>query len=335
MSVQIKQEANHFNFIRLFAAFLVFYGHAYIFMGTPIHIFLNHELGILIFFAISGYLISLSWDRDPSVIRYFRRRALRIFPALAVVIILSILVLGPIMTTWNLKDYFSSSYLWLYLKNIILYISYYLPGVFEHNTVPNVVNGSLWSLPVEFFMYILVVVFGQGKPYTKYIVALSFIVFASLTVLWARVSPDMIVIYGTDMREVAKTGTYFWAGALMFYWNLKRFFTFEYFVIAMLFLFFIYQWSYLYSIVSLFLIPFLVLTFGFSKAYILLIFNKFDYSYGFYIYAFPVQQSIIYLYPNISPLLFLTSGFVITMIFAVLSWHYIEQPAMRFKPKKS
>jgi len=102
----------------------------------------------------------------------------------------------------------------------------------------------------------------------------------------------------------------------------------------MLFLLFIYQWSYLYSIISLFLIPFLVLAFGFSNAHFLLIFNRFDYSYGFYIYAFPVQQSIIYLYPEISPLIFISSGFIITMIFAALSWHYIEEPMMRFKPKK-
>jgi len=63
-----KKEENNFNFIRLLAAFLVFYGHSYVFLGTPITFFLNHELGILIFFSISGYLILLSWDRDPSIL---------------------------------------------------------------------------------------------------------------------------------------------------------------------------------------------------------------------------------------------------------------------------
>ena len=144
----------------------------------------------------------------------------------------------------------------------------------------------------------------------------------------------MLVIYGTDMRQVAITGTFFWTGAFIFLWNFKRFFTFEYFVIIMLFLLFIYQWSYLYSIISLFLIPFLVLAFGFSNAHVLLIFNKFDYSYGFYIYAFPVQQSIIYLYQFPLVVLDFCRAFIITMIFAALSWHYIEEPMMRFKPRK-
>lgn len=334
MSIQPRQDANHFNFIRFIAAFLVFYGHAYIFMGHPLNTFLNHELGVFIFFAISGYLISLSWERDPSIMRYFQRRSLRIFPALIVVVLLSIFILGPIMTTWTWDKYFSSPYLFSYLKNIFLYISYYLPGVFEHNTVPNAVNGSLWSLPAEFFMYILVVIFAQKKKYTKYIVGFVFILFASLTVLWARVSPHMIVIYGTDMRQVVITGTFFWAGAVMYHWDFKKYFTFENFIIVLLLLLFLYRWPYIYSIASLFLIPFLVLTFGFSNAHTLLFFNKFDYSYGFYIYAFPVQQSIIYLYPNITPFMFLSFGFVITMIFASLSWHYVEQPMMQFKPKR-
>jgi len=329
------QESNHFNFIRLFAAFLVFYGHAYIFMGHPISIILNHEMGLFIFFSISGYLISLSWSKDPSIIRYIKRRSLRIFPALIVVVLLSIFILGPIMTTWPLDKYFSSPHLYSYFKNIFLYISYYLPGVFEHNVVANAVNGSLWSLPAEFLMYLIVIIIGQKRLWTKYLTLLLFIIFGTLTIVWARVDTQAYVIYNTDVRQVLITGTYFWAGALLFHWNIKRLFSFESFVIVTLFLFFIYQWSYIYSIISMILIPFLVLTFGFSNAHILKIFNKFDYSYGFYIYAFPVQQSIIYLYPNITPLFYLISGFVLTMLFAALSWHFVEEPMMKFKPKKS
>jgi len=333
MKIQMKHEANHFNFIRLFAAFLVFYGHAFVFMGNPIHIALNHEVGLFIFFSISGYLISMSWELDPSLKRYFIKRTLRIFPALIVVIVLSIVVLGPIMTTLSLKDYFSSPILLLYLKNIFLHISFYLPGVFEHNHVPNAVNGSLWSLPVEFFMYILVAVLHREKYYIKYIVLVAFLIFATVTVLWARVASEMVVVYGTDLRQVAIVGTFFWAGAVMYHWDIKRFFSFENFVIVLLFSIFVYQWGYFYSIVSLALIPFLVLSFGFSNSQYLSFFNKADYSYGFYIYAFPVQQSIIYLKPDISIMWYLISGFIITMFFASMSWHFVEQPMIRLKPK--
>ncbi len=335
MKIETKHEANHFNFIRLFAAFLVFYGHAYVLSGREVpHFGLTHELGLFIFFAISGYLISMSWDLDPSLKRYFVKRALRIFPALIVVVLLSVFVLGPWMTTLPLNEYFSHSALWRYIQNIFLHISYYLPGVFEYNHVPNAVNGSLWSLPVEFFMYILVAIFAQGKKYLKYIVLVAFVVFSIVTVTWARETKEMVVVYGTDLRQIFIDGTFFWAGAVMYHWNIKRFFSFETFVIGMLFLLFIHQWGSFYSVVSLFLIPFLVLSFGFSHAHFLKIFNKADYSYGFYIYAFPVQQSIIYHYPQISMLWYLLSGFVITMLFAVLSWHFVEKPMMRLKPKR-
>lgn len=334
MHIQVKQEANHFNFIRLFAAFLVFYGHAFVFMGTHTNTILGHGLGLFIFFTISGYLISMSWDLDPSLKRYFIKRSLRIFPALIVVILFSIFVLGPFMTTMSLKDYFDNPTLFRYFQNIFLYVSFYLPGVFENNHYPNAVNGSLWSLPVEFFMYILVAIFAQGKRYIKHISLGAFIIFAFLTIFWARVSPDPIVIYGSDLRQVAINGTFFWAGAVMYHWNIKRFFSFESFVIVLLILIFVYQWSYFYSIVSLVFIPFLVLSFGFSNSRYLSFFNKADYSYGFYIYAFPIQQSIIYLFPSISALWFLVSGFLVTMIFAALSWHIVEKPMMRLKPKK-
>jgi peptidoglycan/LPS O-acetylase OafA/YrhL len=319
MKIDTKQESNHFNFIRLFAAFLVFYGHGYVLMGAgAVNIVLNHELGVFIFFAISGYLISMSWDKDPSLKRFFIRRSLRIFPALGVVTLISVFILGPIMTTWSLKEYFTSWYIVLYLKNILLHISYYLPGVFEHNPVPNAVNGSLWSLPAEFFMYILVAIFGHGRHYTKYIVFGFFLVCVFLTATWARVSPDMIVLYGTDLRQVAITGTFFWAGATMFHWNIKKYFSFESFVIVLLLLMFLYQWGYVYSVVSLFLIPFAVLSFGFSHSNILSVFNKVDYSYGFYIYAFPVQQSLVYWYPHMSMSYSLTIGFTITMILSAI-----------------
>ena len=184
------------------------------------------------------------------------------------------------------------------------------------------------------FMYILVALFAQGRQYIKYIVLGVFIVFAILTVTWARVTQDMVVVYNTDLRQIIIDGTYFWAGATMYHWNIKRFFSFELFVIALLLLLFLHQWHQLYAIASFILVPFLVLSFGFSKANYLSIFNKADYSYGFYIYAFPVQQSIIYLFPAISTLWYLVSGFIVTMFFAVLSWHFVEKPMMRLKPKK-
>jgi len=175
---------NNLDAVRLAAAWLVLYGHAFIFLGLPEPLFLSWlplgPLGVLIFFTISGYLVSQSWARDPSLPRFLARRALRIFPALAVCTLLSVLVLGPLLTTLPLADYFASPHTVGYLRNIALYIGYYLPGVFEHNRVANAVNGSLWSLPVEFAMYLVIAAVGVLRASRWVVLALA--------VLWGLLS---------------------------------------------------------------------------------------------------------------------------------------------------
>lgn len=329
-------ENNQFNFLRLFAAFLVFYGHGLIFLGHIPNTILGHKLGVYIFFAISGYLISMSWDREPNIVSYFIKRALRIFPALVVVVSLSVLLLGPLLTTLPLKEYFANEHTIGYFSNIILYVTYYLPGVFESLPVPNAVNGSLWSLPVEFLMYILVAVLGvffRGKM--TFVAPLLFLILAYFTISWALVTEDFIVVYGINIKSIIYTSVYFWAGATIYHLNLKRFFSFESFVLVFLVLIFLYQWKQIFNVALLFFLPFLVLCFGLSKSQKLSFFNKADYSYGLYIYAFPVQQTLVFLFPQNGLLFHLSIGFFITLLLSALSWHYIEKPMLSLKPKSN
>jgi peptidoglycan/LPS O-acetylase OafA/YrhL len=153
------KHANSFDFARISAALLVLYSHAFAIGGAPEPTIAGFcslgSLGLFIFFSISGYLVSMSWLSDGSGVRFAIRRALRIFPALTVVILLSTFVLGPIVTTVPMQVYLHHPATYRYLANIGLYVSYYLPGSFEHVPIPNAVNGSLWSLPVEVLMYII------------------------------------------------------------------------------------------------------------------------------------------------------------------------------------
>src|SRR5581483_536908 len=155
-----KDSAHHniFDFVRLIGAALVIYGHAFVLTGSAPPAFLGngvHTIGVKIFFVVSGYLVAQSWLRDRNLVRFVCRRVLRIFPALAAVVLLTVAVLGPVMTSLPLAAYFSAPAVPLYLRNILLYINYGLPGVFLHNTYPSAVNGSLWSLPAEVSLYLL------------------------------------------------------------------------------------------------------------------------------------------------------------------------------------
>ncbi|URD34568.1 acyltransferase [Methylobacterium tardum] len=113
------------------------------------------ELGsygiIAAFFGLSGFLITGSALRL-RLRDFLLNRALRIIPALAVEIVLSAVVLGPLFTDLPLSNYATDPQTYRYLANILGLIIYTLPGVFAHNPT-DVVNGSLWTIPHEIVCY--------------------------------------------------------------------------------------------------------------------------------------------------------------------------------------
>ncbi|MGL3150790.1 acyltransferase family protein [Microbacterium sp. A82] len=153
--------SNLFDALRLAAASMVIVGHAWPLSGlSGVPTFAGiriHHLGVYIFFAISGYLLATSWERDPRAIQFLIRRCLRIFPALIVVVVLTVFLIGPVASTLPAADYWASSDTWRYLLTMLLFAQYELPGVFTTNPEP-VVNGSLWSLGVEFCCYLVLLV---------------------------------------------------------------------------------------------------------------------------------------------------------------------------------
>lgn len=332
-------KSNNLDALRLIAAGLVFYGHSFVFLGLPAPLFLSWlplgSLGVFIFFIISGYLVSESWARDPHLFRFFARRGLRIFPGLAVCILLSVFVLGPLFTTRGLHDYFHDQYTWGYLRNIALYISYYLPGVFETNRLPNAVNGSLWSLPVEFLMYIMVSFMGVLRG-NRWAFAALFAASAAISLFWAQSAPQMVVVYAFDLRQVFLCGTYFWAGAVFGKFALTRYFSGSALLMACFLLLCLEPWPAWLAVASWGLLPLVVLGFGLEYSPMLAgLARRGDYSYGVYIYAFPVQQAVAFAWPGIGIVGYVLASGAITLILAMLSYHLIERRALTMKPRRA
>ena len=329
---------NNLNVVRFFAAMLVLYGHSFVFLGLPEPLFLRWiplgPLGVYIFFSISGYLVSESWDRDPSAFRFLIRRILRIIPGLAVVILLSVFILGPVVTTIPLGEYFTSPHTLRYIENIWLKISFYLPGVFEHLRVANAVNGSLWSLPIEFAMYLLLAIIGFLKG-NRWVVLLLFISSALINLAWVQ-NAQMLIFYDSDLRQIFICGTYFWAGACLYRFNIKKFFSLSSTMVAIVLLLCLsvnIQWL---QIAAWILIPFATLSFGLAySANLNYPFRSGDYSYGIYIYAFPIQQYVVYKFPEMHIYWYIIICATITILFAALSWHLIEKRALFLKSKIS
>ena len=154
---------NNITALRLAAATLVVLSHSYrLAAGTadPLMTWTAKatfgSVGVWIFFLLSGFLISASLDRGHGVWAYAEARVLRIVPALALVLIAAAFVLGPLVTTQPLWTYFSGPEVWQYVwRNLLFDTQYLLPGVFEDNPYPATVNGSLWTLRIEVYMYII------------------------------------------------------------------------------------------------------------------------------------------------------------------------------------
>jgi peptidoglycan/LPS O-acetylase OafA/YrhL len=108
------------------------------------------------FFALSGFLVAGSLART-RLHQFVALRALRLIPALAVEVTLSALVLGAFFTTLPLRDYLTNRELGSYLGNIVGLMHFTLPGVFEHNPAARVVNSQLWTVPFELECYLSLV----------------------------------------------------------------------------------------------------------------------------------------------------------------------------------
>lgn len=329
---------NNLDTVRIGAAILVLVGHSYALNRLPEFHFLSWlplgPLGVYIFFTISGYLVVESWRRDPHVGRFLVRRALRIFPGLAVCILLSAFVLGPALTSLPLGDYLRHEVVQLYLWNILLYPVFSLPGVFEHNPYPHAVNGSLWSLPIEFAMYLGVVVIGlvRGNRWACLGMAIGSVLVA---LYWADVSTNMIVVWGSDLRQFVWCGTFFWIGAVFREFGLARSFSLSGTVLALLALLSLEPWTSTLRVAAWVLLPVVVLGFGLARSPVLAwVTRTGDYSYGVYIYAFPVQQVVAALWPGLSIGAYIAVVIGIVLILAVLSWHLVEARALRLKPRR-
>jgi peptidoglycan/LPS O-acetylase OafA/YrhL len=335
VSQTISKHADNLTALRLLAACMVLYGHGFVFLGLPEPMFMQWlpmgPLGVYIFFSISGYLVAQSWERDPSAVRFLIRRALRIFPALLACTVLCVVVLGPLLTEVSQQAYWFSPHTRGYFTNLALYITYYLPGVFTHNKLPNAVNGSLWSLPVEFAMYLMIVLIGLIRV-PKWGVLAAALGFMVLSAAWAFQATEMLVYYRTDMRQLVLCGVYFFVGACINQFKLNRFFNVTCVVLAVMAWMALSRWMVLFIMASWLFLPFIVLAFGTAKGSPLAKIASWDYSYGIYIYAFPVQQTIVYLFPQVDLLSYLLSTLVVTLSLAALSWHFVEKPALKLKP---
>jgi peptidoglycan/LPS O-acetylase OafA/YrhL len=328
---------NNFDFLRLAAAFLVIYGHGLVIRGLTMQDFWGvpiHSFGLFIFFIISGYLVSDSWLRTPTLPIFVWKRFLRLGPALFVVVGLTVFVFGPLVTHLSLTNYFAAGQTWAYLGNAFLLFAPGLPGVFDTPPLAGTVNSSLWSLPVEVACYVTVPIACVLAPKIRVPTLCAGAVALGLlgTLLFGRDTP--LIVLGTNLAPAASVIPYFLTGAAVRALQPALPLRLD-FAVVLIFALLIVQARFpqQLQIALWFLLPYVIISFGLVSTPVLRKAATIgDLSYGLYLYAFPVERLLheligrsigFYAYVAVS-----TLG---TACLAFASWHLIEKRALRLK----
>lgn len=333
--------------VRWIAALFVMTGHMYCLLlyNPPIVLWnLVHRLGIISFFVIGGYLVTGSWAREQRWRDYMLKRIVRIFPPLIFFVIIVACILGPLLSNLSVSEYFSNKLFYKYLTNNILFINYTLPGVFQENPYPNVINGSIWSLPIEFFMYFIIPFFYKIGKQNYRINIFIVLLICILSIIKRLFYPSFyFVIYGVDIGSMIEVVPFYFIGMLIYvlHENNKIKLYFNNSLIYVIFALSII-WTGITQlgvlIISFIAIPYVI--FGIAtikKNKISTFLSKYEITYGIFLYGFFIQQCVIYFnnkynYQFPFLILFLIS-IVLTIIVSMCSYFYVEKPIIEWSKK--
>ena len=281
------------------------------------------------FFALSGFLVCGSLFRSKSLVVFAMHRALRLVPALAVEILLSAFILGPLLTAWSLSAYFADGEFWTYFLNIVGEIHFRLPGLFLDNPFTGIVNRSLWTIPSELRCYL--VLLGVGAiGLVRRRVALTLLIGAG----WAGyLAAGYTLGFARHWHEDLYTPGHvlvlsFLVGNLLYIWRDKVRLNRT-----------LLAGSVLASAVALSLpelaiyaplpVAYVTVYLGLTSPRKVPILMDGDYSYGLYLFAFPIQQSYSHLFPGGR---FWWANILValpaSLIYAHFSWTFIEKPVL-------
>lgn len=327
-TVGIKSENLHL--MRFIAAVMVIISHAYPIstgedVGEWFTVITNHQLtmggfAVSLFFLCGGYLIAMSVEKNQTALKYFKARIIRLFPSLFFVVVLCILF-GCWISGWGPIGYILSADAWKYLLNSIFISVKTLPGVFVTNPYGPVVNGSLWTLPVEFICYVLCFIaykltFLQKK---RFPISVPMVLGGAAVVWW-------LGLYIPLVREVVRPVLLFYIG--MGYWVYRehiilnvRNFAISVAGFVLLFILGLGQFA------MLLCFPYMMMYMWFGMKQCSPKLGKLgNFSYGIYLWGFPVQQTVMHFWngEKMNPLLNAAISVPVAILLGAITYEIVE-----------
>lgn len=300
--------------------------------GVPPNV--AHGLGQLIlvpmFIALSGFLLAASATRAQDLRKFTVNRALRIFPALVVLTLVTTLVVGPIVTTLPLSEYFTDRRFWRYLLVSVSWINFDLPGVFLTHPASGIVNPSLWSIPVELQCYAaLMAMMLMGFMQRRHYVLLAWVLVLALTLIPFVMSGNRGAHF--HVTRFLVQFPYFMTGVVIYLYRdrVPRHLGIFWACISLAAILMMLGWYKALLPIAVAYCVVYIATGPLPKPPGL---PDGDYSYGIYLYGGLVQQLVLFLStPPYAWWLTVILALPITFTCAIASWHLVEQPALKLK----
>lgn len=342
-AIQDDSRAKNFDGVRLLGALFVLLSHQFALSGRPEPLIIGQHtfgnLGVLMFFSISGFLVMQSWQRDPHLPRFIARRLLRIWPALAVVTLLTAFILGPMVSQSGPLQYFRSAEYRQYLHE--LYFGLSRGALFPTNPFVSS-NGSLWTIPIEVWCYLALGAAGVVGLLHRRIVLPLLLASSAIYFLFFFGGQKASAAYASETHRFPNLAAWLYFAALFFLGaaintyrsNLIGAHNKLAITVAVAFglvaAFFIE-----YSTALFFIVPIVTISIAVRSWPVLN--NAGDYgdlSYGIYLYAWPVQQVVVLALGKTAPYWLLAMcSLAAATVLAYASWHLVEKRALLMKPR--
>lgn len=334
---------NSITAVRYLLALAVAVAHVNYLTGGSVMFPITSYQGVCGFFTISGFLIIKSFHHSEGKIgRYLFNRAVRILPSYFVVVIIATFALAGI-STMPAGSYFSSGHTWRYLLANLSFMNFIepsLPGVFDANDVTSAVNGSLWTMKIEWALYLSVPVAAWliwRRNRRPWVVISAFCLFSvgyrwGLWTLYQRTGEQ---IYEILSRQFFGQLTFFYLGVFLYFYygKLRRRLPLIGAVALCIAVgaLFIGRDSDLYRfVVDPLVLSAIVLSSGLAGRWGCIASRFTDCSYELYLFHFPVIQVFVNLCPDMAPTRIFFFAMGSTLVLAYLTARFVSLPLRRW-----
>ncbi|WP_034387917.1 acyltransferase family protein [Hellea balneolensis] len=330
--------ANHFTPIRWVLAGLVALGHFWLtttgYEPFRIHQWTGGYMAVNGFFVLSGLLIMKSLATRNDLKSYAVSRLLRIYPALIAIMIAFVFIFSTVFSKPGGLTNFTSLDTWSYaLRVLFMGDPQWAPGGIFAGNLEEDFNGPLWTIRYEMAAYFLAAfAFFIGLAKRLWTTVLMFLV-VQITYICAPLVVDVSVL-PASIWPLFRLSSCFLLGMVLWHWPAGR--RPPWWGIAIIaVLFAIFGAGFSGELLATLLLTGLMLRLGLSRRQFKPLHKLPDYSYGIYIWHYPIIQAILFLIPGLGPFEIMALSTPLFILFAGISWHMIEKPALKLKSRVS